>query len=321
MRRALLLLAAIGCLCLGPGASAGTLDRIRAAKELRCGSAIRPGLAFPAVDHTWHGIEVDLCRAIAAAVLGEGGKIVFTGYVLPKDFSRIRTGADDLAFLTTTEIATNDLFGGVLPGPTVFHETTAAMVWKTSAVKHLADLDRHRVCVEPGTPSERNLLDYAASVGWQPTLSPWMEVEEMMDAFNVGRCTAVVGEGTALAALRLTSVREGHAAEILPEPLAVAPINAATALVDPPWSAVVAWSIDTLFWSGERGKRADAHSLSIPAAALGLEGDWQARLLAAAGSYDDMYRRSVGEDSVLDLPPGVNASWRAGGLRVAPDVQ
>jgi general L-amino acid transport system substrate-binding protein len=321
MRRALLLVVAIGSLCLTPEARAGALDRIRTDNVLRCGSAIRPGLAFPAIDHTWHGINVDLCRAIAAAVLGEGGRIAFTGYFLPKDFARIRSGEDEVAFLTTTEIATNGLFGGVLPGPTVFNETTSVMVWTTSDIKHVSDLGQHKVCVEPGTPSERNLLDFAARHGWQPSLSPWMEVEEMMDAFEVGRCPAVVGEGTALAALRLNSAREGHPADILPEPLAMTPVFVATPIADPIWTAAVDWSVETVLWAGERGTRADAHSLSIPAEALGLTGDWQARVVAAAGSYEDIYRRSVGSDSILDLPPGPNASWRAGGLLVVPDVQ
>ena len=212
----------------GARAESGTLARVRADGVLRCGSAIRPGLAFPAVDHSWHGLHVELCHAVAAAVLGEGARVEFNGYALQPDFDRVRTAADEVSFLTTTELFANELFGAVLPGPTVFQLGTHIMVWDTNPVQHAADLGDTMICGEPGTGAERNLRSYAAVHHWTPNVSAWMELEEMMDAFNVGRCPAVIGEATALAALRIGSAHEGHPSRLLPEPLAVTPIMAAT---------------------------------------------------------------------------------------------
>ena len=304
------------------GASeAGTRDRIRHDGVLRCGSAIRPGLAFPAVDHSWHGLHVDLCHAIAAAVLGEGARIEFNGYVLRKDYDRIRAGDDDVAFLTTSEMFANELFGAVLPGPTVFEQSTSIMIADGNPARHVADLGGTMVCVEPGTAAERNLQEYASAHGWAVKLSPWMEVEEMMDAFNAGRCPAVVGEVTALAALRLGSEQLGRRARILPEPLALTPVMAATSLADPSWAPVVTWTIDTVLLASNPATHADAQTLRIAGSWLGLERDWQSRAIAAAGPYAAMVRRSLGAESPLDLPSGPNASWRDGGLIVPPAVE
>lgn len=301
-------------------AHAGTLEQVRAAGVLRCGSAIRPGLAFPAPDHSWHGLNVDLCRAIAAAVIGPGARVEFNGYALAKDYARIRHGADDVAFLTTTELFANQLIGAVLPGPVVFHEATSVMVPDTSTVRHVADLGTTMVCTEPGTPAERNLRSYAAAHGWTVNLSEWMELEEMMDAYAVGRCPAVVGEATGLAALRLPEAG-GQASRILPEPLAVTPVMAATGVADGRWASVVAWTLDTVLWASQPHPLPDAQTLALPGAWLGLDPDWQAHALAAAGDIAAMRQRSLGADSSLGLPPGLEAGWQQGGLLAAPAVE
>ncbi len=297
------------------------LARVRQAGVLRCGSAIRPGLAFPALDHSWHGLNVDMCRAIAAAAIGPDAPIEFHGYALHPDFERIRAGADDVAFLTTTELFGNELFADVLAGPTVVRESTNVMVWDSSPVRDVSGLGTTMICAEPGTPAERNLRAYAAGHGWRVNFSEWMEVEEMMDAFAVGRCPAVAMEGTALAALGLQAEADGHKPRVLPEPLAVTPVMAVSPVSDPAWANVVTWSVNTVLHGGAVPGLPDVQTLPVPGAALGLHGDWQARVLAAAGDAEAMRRRSLGEDSPLGLPAGPNASWREGGLMVAPAVE
>ncbi len=304
----------------GRAAGAGTLERVRAAGVLRCGSAIRPGLAFPALDHSWHGLNVDLCHAIAAAAIGPGARVEFNGYALGKDFDRIRGGQDDVAFLTTTELYANQLVGAVLVGPVVFHETTNVMVWDTSKVRHVSELGNTMVCAEPGTPAERNLRSYAATHDWRVNFSEWMELEEMMDAYAVGRCPAVVGEMTGLAALRLSG-QGGHASRLLPEPLAVTPVMATSRVADGGWANVVAWTLNTVLWAAQPHPLPDAQSLVLPGIWLGLGRDWQAHALAAAGDIAAMQRRSLGSESPLDLPAGLEAGWQQGGLLAAPAIE
>ncbi len=319
MIRALALAAGVA-LCAAAPAGAATMDRVRGDGVVRCGGVIRPGLAFPAADQTWQGLEVDLCRAVAVAVLGANAKIEFHSYFTDKDFARLASGADDLAFLTGSEIHANNMFGAVLPGPAVFYETTRLMVQEDNPARHVADLRDTRICAEPGTGPERNLQEYMARNAIPFRQSMWQEVEEMMDAFNVGRCPAVAGEETALAALRLDSEAEGHPARVLPEPLAAAPISIATPAGDPAWAAVAHWTVQTVL-TAERSPRVQGPRLPVPAPPLGLQPGWQDRVIEAVGTYPEAFNRSLGAGSPLELPPGLNARWDGGGLFAPPAVE
>ena len=202
------------------GAATGaTIDRVRAAGVLHCGGAPRPGLASLAEDGGMAGLEVELCRSIAAAVLGDGAKIEFHPYALGQDFERLRRGDDAVAFLTGSELLANSLLDAVVPGPAVFHQTNGVMVPAGSKAEHLADLANTMVCAEPGTGPERTLLAYFRSHGMTISFSGWQEEEEMLDAFEVGRCPAVALETTALAAQRADGEARGHPVRILPETL------------------------------------------------------------------------------------------------------
>lgn len=298
-------------------AESPTLGRIRAEGVVRCGGAIRPGLAFPGEDHAWYGLEVDVCRAIAAAVLGNADRIEFHGYGQRPAFGRIVGGAlphDDVAFLTASELFGNELLGAVLPGPAVYQQTVSIMVWDTTAVRHVGELGPIMVCGEPGTTADNALHAYADARQWTATLSPWMELEEMMDAFAVGRCPAVVGETTALAALRIGAALQGHPGRLLPEAIATYPVMAATPIDDPRWSVVVGWVVQTVLSSG------GPQPLDIPGAPLGLDRDWQARV-RALGSYAALHRHALGDESPLGLLPGANDSWSNGGLIAPPSIE
>ena len=287
---------------------------------MRCGAVIRPGLAFPAADRTWHGLEVDMCRAGAAAVLGAGAGIEFHGYVTDKDFARLASGDDDVAFLTASEMHANGMFGTVLPGPAIFYQTTRLMVQDGNPAQHVADQLDTRICAEPGTGPERNLQEYMARRAIPFRQSMWQELEEMMDAFYVGRCPAVAGEETALAALRLGSEAEGHPARLLPEPLAAAPVGIATPAGDPGWAAVAHWTVQTVL-AAERSPRVQGPRLPVPAPPLGLQPGWQDQVTEAVGTYPEAFARSLGAGSPLDLPPGLNARWNEGGLFAPPAVE
>ncbi len=319
MIRALALAASLA-LCAAAPAGAATMDRVRKDGIVRCGGVIRPGLAFPAADQTWHGLEVDMCQAVAVAVLGADAKIEFHSYALDKDFARLASGADDLAFLTGSEIHANNMFAAVLPGPAIFYETTRLMVQADNPAHHVADLRNTRICAEPGTGPERNLQEYMTRNAIPFRQSMWQELEEMMDAFSVGRCPAVAGEETALAALRLGSEADGHPARLLPEPLAAAPVSIATPAGDSAWAAVAHWTAQTVL-TAERAPRVQGPRLPVPAPPLGLQPGWQDRVIEAVGTYPEIFARSLGAGSPLDLPPGLNARWDQGGLFAPPAVE
>jgi general L-amino acid transport system substrate-binding protein len=255
-----------------------------------------------------------MCRAVAAAVLGDPNKIEFHFYALRPDFDRIHTADDDIAFLTATELFANRLFDAVLPGPTVFHVATKLMVWDSSPIRHVAELGRTMICDEPGTGPERNLTAYATAHNWDANTSGWMELEEMMDAFDAGRCPAILGEETALGAIRIGAAKSGHPSRILPQPVAVTPVMATTPANDTQWSILVRWTIETVLANQGRG-----NTLDIPGQWLGLDQDWQTRI-RALGTYPTIYERTLGKDTALELPPGANAPWHEGGLLVAPGI-
>lgn len=234
----------------------------------------------------------------------------------------------DLAFLTPEEIAEQGLSAAVLP---VFWEEERILVPGGSAVQHAADLAGRHLCFEPGTAADRDVdALIAPAVGGDGSAAPgpgavhgvaaprgpFFEAEEMIDAFNVGRCDAIAGEATALAALRLNVEAGGAPARLLPEVLSVRPVLAATmADASSRWALLVDWVLQTVI----AGPRAPGNSVPpILQAGLGLDAGWQARVLAATGDYEALRRAELGDLSPLALPAGANARPAAGGLIDAP---
>jgi general L-amino acid transport system substrate-binding protein len=291
-------------------ASAGTLDRIRAEGILHCGGTVRPGLAFPEPDGKLVGLEVDLCRAVATAVLGPAARIEFHPYLLPASYDPLRQGQDELAFLTESELIDADLTGTVLPGPPVFFESDAVLVPEDSPVRRVADLAGLNVCSEPGTGAERSIAPWFAVRHLALSYFPFQESDEELDAYYAGHCSAMVNEITSIAAIRLEGAGDGHPSRLLPDSLAAYPIMAVTSIADPRWSALVGWISAAVM-------RPQPAADSV-ATTFGLAPDWQAAMRQAVGDYDAIFRRNLGSDSRLDLPPGLNTLWSEGGLFCPP---
>jgi general L-amino acid transport system substrate-binding protein len=313
MIRLLILLVA-----LSGAAQAGTLDRVRAEGVLHCGSAIRPGLAFPDASGVWHGLNVDICRAVAAAALGPKGRVVFSAYIASRTFDRARTGQDEVSFLTASEMLAENLVGHVLPGPPVFYLATGALVPETSPAQHLVDLAPDNICAEPGTGPERTLTAWFAARHLPLHYFMFQESDEMLDAYLAGRCGAIVQEMPSLAGYRLNA-EEAHPSRILSEPFSAVPLMIATGQDDGAWAALVGWTVQTLMRAetlGQPGPGGGAQPL--PVAGFGLPPDWQAQVLRVTGSYADIYDRNLGAGSPLELPRGLNRLWTDGGLLCPP---
>ena len=298
------------------------MDRVQQAGAVECGGVIRPGLAFPARDGTWHGLEVDICHAVAVAVLGSQARYLFHGYSeVAASYGPLRRGEHELAFLTASEMLAQTLVADLVPGPPVFFTATGVMVHAGSPAARLAELAGQRVCAEPGTGPERVLRAWFAASGVAADMVPFQEAEEMQDGFYGGRCDAIANELPRLAALRLQADADGHPARLLPDAAGADPILAATPRGDGQWSAVVAWAVGSLQRAetlGQPGPGGGADPLPLAGAALGLAPDWQATMLAATGSYAALYDRNLGARSPLELPRGLNALWTAGGLFCPP---
>jgi general L-amino acid transport system substrate-binding protein len=319
---ALLVLEAIAA---PPAAEAGpVLDKVRSQGLVRCGAVPRPGLLDRAADGRQTGMLLDLCRAIAAAVLGPQSRILFTAYDAETSFEAVRKGEDDVFFLSGSEILGEKLEAQLLPGPAVFYETTAVMVPDGSGVRKLEDLAQHAICFEQGSNAHRHLEAWFEAHRLDFQRMGYQETEEMRDAYNAQLCQGLAGEATALAEAALDGGVKGLHSRILAEPLAAFPILASTGIKDGQWSAVVAWTVATLI-------RADAprlnwaagglDSIRIEGRGLGLDDDWQRSVVAVAGSYGEIFGRNLGAASRYRLPRGLNASWQEGGLLLPPYLE
>jgi general L-amino acid transport system substrate-binding protein len=319
----IVLLLALACGPTAPARAGSVLDRVRHDGVVRCGATARPGLAG-AEDGA--GLLPDLCRAITVAVLGPAGKAAFGIYDADVDYDAVRNGTDDVYFLDAAAVMAQHLAGRVVPGPTVFVETISVMVKPGDAARHVADLAGAPICFMLGSPAQRNLQAWFAARNLSLKHRGYQEEGEMTDAFDSGVCRGLAGETTMLAQYRLgdgadpggTGRKGGR---ILPEALTEFPILAFTGTADAAWSAIVGWAMETLIaaeaptedWSAGG---VDALPLALPE--FGLPDDWQRRMIAATGSYADIYRRRLGDGSALKLLPGPNASWRNGGVMLAP---
>jgi general L-amino acid transport system substrate-binding protein len=339
----------IGTIVAAAPANAGpVLERVKTRGAVRCGAFERPGLASDVdpreaadaenrgqepAETPWHGLHVEICRAVATAVLGAPAKIQFHDYAGPDDLAGLAAGDDDIAFLTAREMHMAGITGRVVPGPVVYIESLAAMLPAATGVKHLNDIDGMKgVCFASGSALEHVLPDYFARVK-----KPWLPVAftedgEMIDAYHVGHCQVLAGERSTLAADALQGGVNALQSTILPEPLATTPIMATTGIGDGQWSAIVAWTVATLM-AGDRPSTSWAvgGAASMPVDMGGSDGsaggntglgrDWQARVLKAVGSYGQILDRSEGAHSALHLPPGLNASVGQGGALVAPGFE
>ena len=304
--------------------AASVTGRVKAHGVVRCGSVERPGLARPVGQGRWTGLNVDICRAIAAAVLGSADRIEYHGYETPKDFDAVRHQQDDVYFLTGSEINEQKLAGKVVPGPTVFVESDAVMVASTSTVRHVSNLAKDSICFLLGSSAERSLEAYFGAIHQNWLHRAFSEDGEMLDAYNVQNCHAIAGEISTLATLRLESGVNRLTSRILPESLTVFPVIAATGTDDGQWSAIVAWTVHTLV-SAERPETrwyaGGAGAMPIAAPELGLDQDWQRRVLAAVGNYGDIFERHLGKRSPLRLDRSLNANQLDGGFLLSPFLE
>ena len=305
-----------------PNARAGSVvERVKARGVVRCSSVERPGLARKDGNGRWAGLNVDVCRAIAAAVLGSPEKIEYGDFETLKQVEGIRNQQDDVYFLTGLEINALKVAGKITPGPTVFVESHSVMVPSTSPAHHVGDLSGKKICFMIASTLERSLNAYFDNIHKEFLRNPYSEDGEMNDSYNVQNCDAVADETTTLAMTRLTPVKKGMTSRILPEMLSTYPVIAATGTADAQWSAIVAWTVHTLISATRPETKwyaGSARAMPVYAPELGLDKDWQRRVVSAVGNYSDIFERNLGKGSPLKLDRGLNANQAQGGLLLSP---
>jgi general L-amino acid transport system substrate-binding protein len=330
------LITAITILAGAAQSEAGAVfDRVRSKKILRCG--VSEGLiGFSMRDSAgnWSGMDVDFCRAVAAAA-GPGVKVEFVPLTASARFVALKMGKIDLLSRSTTWTLGREAFLGVQFAGVLYFDWQAFMVTRNSGVNRAEQLKGATVCVRKGTTTEMNLADYSneKALNLKPlVLDTQDEVEK---ALFSGRCKAYTSDNSILASERLTAPGGAEHYVILPEKLSKEPTGPVMRRGDEEWFRLVKWVLFALIEAEERGVTSGNASTmkkatKDPAArrllgsgggfgkALGTDDDWALRAIQASGNYGEMFERNLGRHSVLKLDRGFNRLETKGGLMWAP---
>lgn len=317
-------------------ASAATLDDVKARGHINCGvSEGVPGFSNPNAEGEWAGLDVDMCRAISAAIFNDPTKIKFVPLASKQKILAVVTGQVDLTSRTTTWTMKRDTKEGVDFTTVVFYDGQGFMVRKDLGVKSAKDLNGATVCVTSGTTTELNVEDFARAndLKFEPVV--FEGKKEAVNAYASGRCDALTTDASQLGAFR-TTMTDPSAHEILPEIISKEPLSPLVRHGDNEWKDLVTWTINGLVTAEETGitqsNVADQKSNSknpmvqrmLGASGeygsyIGLDNDWMFNAIKAVGNYGEIYARNLGDQSPLNLPRGKNDLWINGGLLyVAP---
>lgn len=329
---------AVGTLVVAPAHAGKTVDGIRARGQVVCG--VNTGLAgFGAVDSSgkWSGLDVDVCRAIAAATLGDAAKVKYVPLNAQQRFTALQSGEIDVLSRNTTFSLTRDASLGLHMTAVTYYDGQGFMVPVKSKIKSAKQLKGQTVCVQSGTTTEKNLTDFskANNLAIKPVVFEKLEAAE--SAYFTGRCIAYTTDVSGLASTRNKAAKDPKEHLILPELISKEPLGPMVRRGDDEWFAIVKWVIHGLLEAEEYGvTQANVDPMKTSqdpvvqrilgisedsGKLLGLDREWMARALKATGNYGEIFERNVGPKSVLGLPRGANNLWNKGGLMYAYPIR
>ncbi len=334
-----LLVVAAAAIATLPAQAGKTLDGIKARGQVICG--VNTGLAgFSAADSAgkWSGLDVDVCRAIAAAVLGDAEKVKYVPLNAQQRFTALQSGEVDLLSRNTTFTLTRDASLGLHATVVTYYDGQGFMVPVKSKIKSAKQLKGQTVCVQSGTTTEKNLTDYSKANALAMKTVVFEKLEAATGAYFSGRCIAYTTDASGLASVRNKEAKVPAEHVILPELISKEPLGPMVRRGDDEWFAAVKWVLYGLLEAEEYGvTQANVDALKATSTdpvvqrllgatedtgkLLGLDKEWMARAVKATGNYGEIFERNVGPKSALGLPRGVNSLWNKGGLMYAYPVR
>ena len=322
-------------------ASAATLDDVKAKGFLQCGvNTSLAGFSAPNDKGEWTGLDVDFCRAVAAAIFGDGEKVKFTALSAKDRFTALQSGEIDILSRNTTWTINRDTALGFNFAGVTYYDGQGFMInaKKVPGVNSTLQLSGASVCVQAGTTTELNLADYfrANNMEYNPVV--FEKFEETNAAYDAGRCDAYTTDQSGLYAVRLMmSSPDDHV--VLPEIISKEPLGPAVRQGDDQWFDIVKWTYYALLNAEEAGvtqanvdEMKDSTSPDIRrllgteaetkiGTDLGLGNDWVVNVIKATGNYGEIFERNVGAGSPLKIARGVNALWTKGGLQYGMPIR
>jgi general L-amino acid transport system substrate-binding protein len=335
-RVSLALTLALATAIAAPGArAADTLQAVKDRGKLSCGvSQGLPGFSNPDDKGNWTGIDVDVCRAIAAAIFDDPNKVSFVPLTAKDRFAALQSGEIDLLSRNTTWTLQRDDTYGAFTGVT-YYDGQGFMVKKSLKVNSALELNSASVCVQTGTTTEQNLADYFKANNMKYEVIAFAGADETIKAYDSGRCDVFTTDMSGLYAERLKLANPADHV-VLPEIISKEPLGPMVRHGDDKWFNIVRWTLFAMINAEEMGvtqKNVDEMSKSDKpdlkrafgdgnlGEGLGLTKDWFSRIVKAEGNYGEMYERNVGTGSKLQIARGLNQLWNKGGIQYAPPIR
>ena len=326
-------------LSLSTGVHAGaTLDAVKSKGYVQCGvSTGLPGFSAADEKGQFTGIDVDMCRAVAAAVFGDAGKVKYSPLTAKERFTALQSGEIDMLPRNTTWTFTRDTSLGLNFTGVNYYDGQGFLVTKELGVKSALELDGASFCIQAGTTTELNLADYFRANKMQYTPITFDTSDQTVKAFEAGRCDALTSDQSQLYALRI-KLKDPGSAMVLPEVISKEPLGPVVRQGDDEWFNIVKWMLFALINAEELGvtsanvddmkaKSTDPNVRRLLGVAgvkgewIGLADDWGYNIVKQVGNYGEIFERNVGKSSALGISRGLNALWSQGGIQYAPPIR
>src|SRR6266550_1630454 len=338
MKRAVTTLALAAAVAFAASAaSAQTLNSIKSRGNLNCGAnGTLGGFGLPDAQGNWPGLDVDVCRALAAAVFNDPAKVKFVALTAKDRFTALQSGDVDVLARNTTWTSSRDTSLGLNFTAINYFDGQGFLVRKALKVNSALELNDAAVCLQQGTTTELNLADYFRANKMKLKTVTFASADEAIKAYDSGRCDAFTTDASGLYAERLRLAKsDDHI--VLPEIISKEPLGPSVRHGDDQWFDIVKWvhyamltaeeldvtskTVDEALKSGNPDVKRLLGTEGNYGEQLGLTKDWAYRIIKHVGNYGEVFEKNVGQGSPLKIARGVNALWTKGGLQYAPPVR
>ena len=315
-----------------------TLDAVQKKGFVQCGiSDGLPGFSYADAKGNYLGLDVDVCRAVAAAVFGDASKVKFSPLTAKERFTALQSGEVDILSRNSTWTSSRDAAMGISFTGVTYYDGQGFLVNKKLGVTSAKELDGATVCIQAGTTTELNLSDYFRANGLKYTPITYDTSDESAKSVEAGRCDVLTSDQSQLYAQRIKLAAPNDYV-VLPEVISKEPLGPAVRQGDDEWFKIVRWTLFAMLNAEELGVDSQnvvetAKTTKNPdiARLLGSEGefgkdlklpkDWAVQIIKQVGNYAETFNRNVGAGSELKIDRGLNALWNKGGLQYAPPVR
>jgi general L-amino acid transport system substrate-binding protein len=337
MKRVAFVAAVAAAVFSAGAASAQTLKTVKERGMLSCGvSQGLPGFSAPDDKGNWTGLDVDVCRGIAAAIFDDPTKVKYVPLSAKDRFTALQSGEIDVLSRNTTWTLSRDTSLGVNFTGVIYYDGQGFMVKKALKVNSALELNSASICVQTGTTNEQNVADYFKGNNMKYEVIAFANADEAIKAYESGRCDVFTSDVSQLYAQRLKLTTPADH-QVLPEVISKEPLGPLVRHGDDQWFDVVKWTLFAMIDAEELGvtqsnvvemAKSDKPEMKRVFGSdgnlgeqLGLTKDWVTRIVKAVGNYGESFERNVGAGSKLEIARGLNKLWNKGGIQYAPPIR